>query len=224
MLWKINRIAGFYLTYHGVFWLVAGNCNSHCSRRVLQPLATTQSATVYINIHSAAIASARETRRNGWLFCLVVSIRLFSKKALRFMNACRAHKSCFFFFSFFFFLKKGGTLKKKKKRKRWNRGILFCTCHILIAVSLIYVFMTRGEAFSKSTEYKTWNESVVFCWFHGGLCGLKWDRPKATPFFSTLDSAPHATRTCRTDLSPRAFDVVCSHLIKAAHTQRAEIF
>lgn len=112
MLWKINRIAGFYLTYHGVFWLVAGNCNSHCSRRVLQPLATTQSATVYINIHSAAIASARETRRNGWLFCLVVSIRLFSKKALRFMNACRAHKSCFFFF-----LKKGGDLKKKKKKK-----------------------------------------------------------------------------------------------------------
>lgn len=89
----IFRIGNFKIWPMVAFWHVAGNCTSHCSRRVLQPLATTQSATVYINIHSAAIASAREKRRNGWLFCLVFSIRLFSKKALRLMNACRAHKS-----------------------------------------------------------------------------------------------------------------------------------
>lgn len=60
---------------------------------VAKPLASTQSATVYINIHGAAIVSAREKRRNGWLFCLLVSIRLFSKKAQGFMNACGAHMS-----------------------------------------------------------------------------------------------------------------------------------
>lgn len=72
-----------------------GNCGVHCSRSVLQPLAMTQSATVYINIHRAAIVSAREKRRNGWLFCLVVSIPLFSKKALGVVNSYRAHMSCF---------------------------------------------------------------------------------------------------------------------------------
>ena len=57
--------------------------------------AAAQSATVYINIHSAAIVSARWKRRNGWLFCLLVSIRLFSgkEKAIRVVGGGEKKKS-----------------------------------------------------------------------------------------------------------------------------------
>lgn len=45
-----------------VLYCLEGNCNVHCSRIVPQPLASTQSATVYINIHSAAMVSVEEER------------------------------------------------------------------------------------------------------------------------------------------------------------------
>lgn len=136
-----------------------GNCGVHCSRSVLQPLAMTQSATVYINIHRAAIVSAREKRRNGWLFCLVVSIPLFSKKALGFVNSYRAHMSCFH------------NIRGRGKKMLCNINANIFKC------------VKRSE----------W--SILKCYRKGSMVwtmhsGLKRNRLKATPYFSTLDSAP----------------------------------
>lgn len=50
----------FYLTYNGVFDLWLATVTVIVPGESCSPSATTQSATVYINIHSAAIASARE--------------------------------------------------------------------------------------------------------------------------------------------------------------------
>lgn len=79
---------------------------------------------------------------------------------------------------------KQGEIREKDKSRLLSYFYFYCFCSYFELKPLVLIIMTIRWSSVDSRPSPA----------------SKWDRPKATPFFSTLDSDPHATRTCKISL------------------------